>query len=168
MYGYTASLPSSHTCKTEERLHSLFLMSMKDLAIFQTEKESRTLFSYPPAFLFRLDVVSAKLHNFHHISNTLGILFYIFLHFLVSNSFRSRLTLRSGERMTGGERVNFICKNTYYISLLQFFFESFWFKPLFCTKYGLFWHKKRKWRLKVTASKISTIINTVESKKVTT
>ena len=83
MYGYTTGMPSLHACKTEERLHSLCLMSMKDLAIFQTEKESRTLFSYPPAFLFRLDGVSAKLHNFYHISNTFGILFYIFFHFLV-------------------------------------------------------------------------------------
>ena len=81
LYGCTTRMPSLHACKTEERLYSLFLMSMKDLAIFQTEKESWTLFSYPPAFLFRLDGLSAKLHNFHHISNTFGILFYIFFIF---------------------------------------------------------------------------------------
>ncbi len=63
------------TCKTEERLTSFF-SCLKDLAIFQTEKESGTLFSNPPVFLPW--IILAKLRKISHISNTIGILFYIF------------------------------------------------------------------------------------------
>ena len=106
-----------------------------------------------------------KVTQFSSYKQYLGHFILHILHFLVSNSFWSKLTLRSGERMTGGESGFHMQKYILHLTSPILYWVLFVSNPCFVPNTDCFGTKKENGGLKSPPIKKYNFIKTVESRK---